>query len=229
MTVKSIDRDANNQLIQLFGLAHRQHENYTTEAFAHVVRHLLGHEPAMAAEFLDWLTDTRIFSEAAAPLAALGVKTQWRTETRENGDPGGGYGNGREQVVCSIPDLRIHSETVEVVIEVKLDAGLQLEQLCAYAALLVRGGKQHRALVGLTSVPPQLEATAACQVDGQVVKPVLRTWVDVASELRRQTEAAGSPLTRHVVEQFVGFLNHLGLAPMRVASGLSREVEAHRV
>ena len=202
---------ADNQLVRLFRLAHRQQENYTTEAFAHVLRYLIAHEASIAAEALDWLTGTEAFSTAGVASDSLAVETQCHSED------------------CGIPDVRIQSDSLDVIIEVKLDASLRQEQLCAYWPLLVRGGKPTKALIGLTGAPPEIPTSAACEAAGVVGHPVLRTWVGLAAELRRCLADSASPLTRHVVEQILGLLNYLGLTPMRIESELSSEVEAHRL
>jgi hypothetical protein len=47
---------ADNLLVRLYRLARRQQENFTTEALAHVLRHLGAHHAEATSRVLEWLT-----------------------------------------------------------------------------------------------------------------------------------------------------------------------------
>ena len=193
-------RGHENLLVRLHRLAHRQEENFTTEAFAHLVQHLMEAEPRATARVLDWLTDSSFFSEPGVS-APPTIRTQ--VHLGEHG----------------IPDVRIEADDLEVIIEVKLGAGLGLEQAGPYAEALEKHGKPRRKLVALVGSPPSVEQRPA----GMVV----RTWGDLGVKLREETREPSSPLTHHLVEQFAAFLNHLNLVPLQVRSRLSEALKAH--
>jgi hypothetical protein len=177
-----------NLLVLLYRLAHRQQENFATESFAHLLQYLIEGEPSAAARVLDWLTNSSFFSQRNAG-APLSVQTQFHTD--EHG----------------IPDVRIESDDLDVIIEVKLDGSLTFEQADAYSKELTRRARPCRALVALTGSTP-----AARLPDATIV----RTWGALGVRLRDEARASESELTHHLVDQFAGLLNHLQLLPLQV-------------
>lgn len=149
---------------------------------------------------LDWLTNSSFFSQRDA-----GEPPSIRTQAyaAEHG----------------IPDIRIESDDIDVIIEVKLDDGLTFEQANAYAKLLAKGGRRCRALVALTGATP---------VERLPKGTVVRNWGDLGVMLRKETCESSSDLTHHLVDQFVGLLNHLNLMPLQVRSSLSKTLQEHR-
>ena len=121
-----------NLLVLLYRLAHRQQENFTTVSAAHLLEYLLRAEPQAADRVLDWLTNSSFFSQRSTAGKPLSIRTQAYTE--QDG----------------IPDIRIESDDIDVIIEVKLDGGLTFEQMDAYDGALAKGARRWQALVGLT-------------------------------------------------------------------------------
>jgi hypothetical protein len=193
-------RGPGNLLVLLHPLAHRQQENFTTESLAHLLEYLLDREPGAAGRVLDWLTNSSFFS-----LRNAGETPSIRTQAyaAEHG----------------IPDIRIESDEIDVIIEVKLDDGLTFEQANAYATLLAKGGRRRQTLVALTGATP---------VERLPKGTVVRNWGDLGVMLRKETCESSSDLTHHLVNQFVGLLNHLNLMPRQVRSPLSKELQEHR-
>lgn len=189
-----------NLLVRLHRWAHRQSENFTTEAFTHVLEHLVDAEPNAARDMLEWLTARQI-TVTQADLRDLDIRTQ--SHANEHG----------------IPDVRIFGPDLDIVIEVKLDAGLSAAQAMAYRRAQDREGRARRALVGLTGARP----------DGLDDVPiVLRTWAELGDKLAAMSFEELS-ITAHEVDQLLGLLRYQGLlrAP-RVDSPLADALEAHR-
>ena len=57
-----------NLLIQLRRWANRQDENFTTDAFVHLLNHLVTFQPSAAMRVLTHLTGNRIPEQASIPL-----------------------------------------------------------------------------------------------------------------------------------------------------------------
>ena len=130
----------NNLLVELHRWAWRQDENFTTDAFAHLLRHLLTEQPAAGVELL-----TRLIGGAIEiPLSvadSVAIRTQKPTE--ENG----------------IPDVRISGSGFLVLIEVKVGAEVDLEQLKGYLAELDQFGVTAQASLGRPWVDSASEST----------------------------------------------------------------------
>jgi hypothetical protein len=113
---KTSEPSNNNLLLDLHAYAHQQDENFTTKAFAHLLRHLLMKESKAAANFLkkltgDWL---RLDEDACSEVS---VSTQPRTPDGQ-------------------PDIQITSSREMVIVEVKVDAPVHSEQIRKYRKIL---------------------------------------------------------------------------------------------
>jgi hypothetical protein len=192
--------DGTGFFTRVYRLAHRQQENYTTEAFVHVVRELIQRAPESSIRFLDWLTDSDIFStrDGSRPLK---LRSQAYTELH------------------GIPDIRIEGENLDVIIEVKLDAGLTYTQADAYAQQLKAGGAERTALVALLGAPPLTNLPPGT---------VIRTWGAVGQRLLLETSDPEDAVTAYLVSELVELLNHLCLMPRQVRSQLSEALDAHQ-
>jgi len=195
----------------LYRLAHRQQENFTTDAFVQLLRHLSAHEPAIAARVLDWLTESTLFSQHAPP-GQLWIRTQAGTHHHV------------------IPDIRIEDDDADlyVIVEVKLGGWLTVDQMEDYREELdVCAGKQTR-LVGLVGAPPPDPLLGIGEPRSWAdLQLTIRTWGEVGLKLLEEVPAATSPVTPYLVEQLVGFLRDRGLVVGGV-SRLSDELRLHR-
>ncbi len=198
-------------LVRLFRWAHRQNENFTTEAFAHVLEHLVAVRPVHAARLLSWLVQPR-FELSAEELEELEILPQNRSENPEHG----------------IPDLRLVGRDFDIIIEIKLDDSLGPEQTDAYRSELSLSSRPRRALVGLTGRPPP------AMLGDDVV---LRTWRELGAELENVRRALAADGGRDVstgiaeleLSQFLRLLRHQRLlAAPRVDSPLGEAIELHR-
>jgi len=112
-----VQENANtNLLVALHKYAHHQDENFTTEAFAHLLRHLVAFDPGTACSLFDCLSGGGL-RLTAGDCPTLGIKTQQTDEA------------GR-------PDIWVEGPTQLVIIEVKVESEPGLDQLDRYRDIL---------------------------------------------------------------------------------------------
>jgi hypothetical protein len=182
----------NNLLVLLHRWVVRQDENFTTEALVQLLRHLLRHQPVAALRLLTRLSGGRM-ALSADRANEVELKTQGTTE------------GGR-------PDLQIRTRDHLVVVEVKVESGLGWRQLGRYRQELRKGGVANTCLVLLTRYPTLSE-------DCDERPDVFVRWHEVAAWLQQELQDAGlnDPVSRHLTEQFVGFLSTRGMVMERVS------------
>ena len=73
------DVDDNNLLSQLYKWTSRQDENYVTDAFAHLLRHLREHQPSDVIHILSRLTGDRL-RVVTEDISEVAITTQVTTE-----------------------------------------------------------------------------------------------------------------------------------------------------
>jgi hypothetical protein len=192
--------DNHDLLVKLYRWAHHQGENFTTEAFAHLLEHLIDNQPEAALEVLSWLTAGRC-ALTTADTERLQVQTQFWTKDH------------------GVQDLRLLGSDLDIIVEVKLDEKLTSAQVEAYRAELEREGKARRVLVALTGKPP-FE-----RLPDDVVQ---RLWCDLGEQLEKIVDDQ-APITTRVVYQFLALLGDQRLlrAPA-VQSPLGEALAVHR-
>jgi hypothetical protein len=186
----------NNLLVELHRWAWRQDENFTTEAFAHLTRHLLAEEPVIGVELLE-----KVIGSARdippSDASSIGIRTQKPTE---------GHG---------IPDVRISGPAFLVLIEVKVGADVGLGQLEAYLEELQQSGEDFTQLVLLTPYLPVLSEELE-----ERVNPVrwheVAAWVESMLERNEVSEASS-----FLCSQFLGFLQSRRMVAAKVRSDVS--------
>jgi hypothetical protein len=192
----------NNLLASLYRWAHRQDENFTTEAFAHLVKTLLQCEPLAGIELILYLSKNRL----AIPMEhAPFVEVTCQTDTD--------FGR---------PDLEIRAPGHLLYVEVKDCAAIGCQQLGRYRQALIKSGVAETTLVLLTRHPPEF-------LDGERAD-VERRWYEVADHLseamsRRPWASHEAALT---AKQFVEYLRIRGMTMDRVTWELKNGVRAAR-
>jgi hypothetical protein len=183
--------DNNNLLIRLRRWVHRQDENFTTEAFAHVLQRLLDHEPQAAARFLKHLTGGVVDLQPEEVLE-VHLRTQITTAA------------GR-------PDVEIRTKRHLVFLEAKVKSGLGYRQLERYREDLLKSGFPITALVLLTRYPVVLDKL------GENPDHCVR-WHGLADWLAMELVGGSlrDPVSRYVIEQFIGFLSKRGMTMEQV-------------
>ena len=175
----------------LHRLAHRQDENFVTESFAHLLRHLLRHEPRVAVGLIAFLTDHRL-DIALEKADTVTVRTQVTTDEAR-------------------PDIEISTAEALVYVEAKAESGLGWEQLPRYRKALDADGRPSKMLVLLTRhTTDDREQASLADTD--------RRWYEVGGFLNGQLESGtwNHSASEFLVSQFVGFLQARGMLMERV-------------
>ena len=123
--------DKNNLLLALVGFAQQQYENFITEVFAHLLRHLLMHDPKVAREVLKKLTGNRLRLDSHT---CADVKIDTQTEFPPHGRP----------------DIVIRMPRQLVIVEVKVNAEVSPGQISRYRKILLKSGFAHTRLILLS-------------------------------------------------------------------------------
>ena len=192
----------NNLYLRLNNWALGQDENFVTEAFAHLMRHLLEHSPDAGMELLRRVTGRKLTlnnDEAAQ----VGVLTQTTVDKKR-------------------PDIEIRLPRRLIYIEVKVDAWLGTDQLKNYLDRLEASGVASTCLVLLTRYQ-------AFWPRDQKPDSVAR-WYQVADwleEFAEQDLVSGEP-DRYLVLQFLEFLKERKMTIDKVGSELAEGLKSMR-
>jgi hypothetical protein len=191
----------NNLLLRLHKWAWRQDENFLTEAFAHLLQHLLIDEPEAAVRILQSITNGFL---ALCPGEARSVEVRTQVFTVEG-----------------TPDLQLRTSKQIALLEVKSEADAHPEQLKRYRKLLRDSGLPS-ALVLLTRYPVTLGE--------QDERPdAIIRWYQVAEWLElERNRYAFKPVSEHLVSQFLDFLSGRNMTMGQVTWELSGGVRALR-
>jgi hypothetical protein len=181
-----------NLFVALHRWASGQDENFTTEAFAFLLRHLQTHEPSVAAKVLRRLTESLIDVE---PDKISTVKIE--TQVKDNG---------------AIPDIKIESPNS---LEVKVSATLSRKQVEDYLDVLKASRfYPNTGLVVLTRHPVATEVhIGALTVRWHQVAQWLEAEI---------SQAPPPQPTEFLVQQFLGFLEKQKATLTPIRSELSK-------
>lgn len=175
--------------------ANRQDENFITETFAHLLQYLLRIDrPTFGKELIKKLAGIELSSEECKEVK---VTSQPTIFTRRK--------NKRR------PDIKISGDNIYVLVEVKVDAGLDEDQLGDYLeSFKERSGDEESKLVLLTKkkitdqskVPPEIKQVR---------------WEEIGEELARRKKATSKTGTEgYLVRQLLDFFISRGLYGMEV-------------
>lgn len=194
--------DEDNLLVQLHKRVSKQDENFLTDAFGHLLRHLCRHEPDVAVRVLFQLTQGRLHV-GAENLCEVQISTQVTTE------------QGR-------PDLEIRSVDHLVFVEAKKESRLGDRQMSRYRHDLARSGFPETTLILLTRY--LVEPSEHERPD------VLCRWYQVAAWLHAELEAGTlkEQISIFLVGQFVGFLRARNMTMEQVKKDLVGGVRSLR-
>lgn len=190
----------NNLLIQLFKWATHQEENFTTEALAHLLGHLAARSPDAAFPLFSLLSGD-VLNLAPDELHALEIQTQ------------------RSWTPWGTPDISIQGEDVFWLVEVKVAAPIDPDQLRAYLEILTNDRRPRK---GLTLLATE---SAPARTPGGVHHV---RWFDIADRLDLVREEVGGedPVTKHLLARLSGYLANRRLAVAAVRSPLSEGIRA---
>ena len=194
-------RQIDSLLLNLHKRSGRPSEDFTTEAFAYLVRYLLRHEKIAAARMLALLTpEGKQFPEEAIERDEVSVTTQVSTARGQ-------------------PDIEIRAPGVLVFVEVKLEAEEGKRQLSRYRQVLEDDvDASHKWLVFLT----------ARHTESSEKPDVSLKWHQVGSLLQTEqaTEAWSVPTTAFLVDEFLQFMEGIGLTMRQISWSLPDGVRA---
>ena len=195
--------DHNNLLSALNKWARQQDENFFTDAFAHLLRHLCEHEWEVAARVLANLTADEVWL-SVLPDERVTISTQVTTKT------------GR-------PDLEVRTRNRLAYIEVKVEWDVEETQMPRYREALMASGVEHTRLVLLTRDPQDL-------ADDEHQPDVLCRWYQIAEWLESEGKWLESEVDAgrvrddvsvFLIRQFVGFLKARNMTMDRIGSELA--------
>ncbi len=195
-----------NLLQTLHRWATAQDENFTTDAFAHLLRHLVSEEPKMAARILARITGRECWDsllQAPPESRRVGIVTQ---------DPG----------TEGVPDIKVKAPGVLVYIEVKTESDVDPDQLRRYKLDLERAVAHEKALVLLTRKPVDLTRIPT-GLDNAVRWFQVGEWLE---ELKLANKNEKSVVTAYLIRQFTGFLKERGMSVEKVTWQLSDGVRS---
>ncbi len=186
----------NNLLLSLAKWARSSEENYTTEAFVHLLRHLQQHEPTIVQGLLKNVCDLLIEKkekgkqeiDLSMPLEAkdLEFKTQVGYTLDER---------------ISRPDISIVAPNYLIFVEVKVSAELGFDQLARYRAILDKEKDSRTGLLILLSRAPSTKLDREL-ADAAILWHRIAEWLKDA--LNSKTPI--SDVSKYLIEQFINFL-----------------------
>jgi hypothetical protein len=181
-----------NLFYALYRWAHRQGENFTTEAFAYLLRCLLKDEPSIAVSLLMTLTNERLEDVSSENASGAEVRTQVSLEDR------------------SRPDMEIRTPGHLIYVEVKDESDFGHDQRDRYAGHLVRRKKGRKAtLVLLTRYGVSRDDIDALSVKCPGIEITCCRWLDIAGMIQRILSHA--PCTAEKTYLLREFLEYLKL------------------
>jgi hypothetical protein len=179
-------------------------ENFTTEAFVHMLLHLLASRPAKAAQLVERLTGGRmVLSEVEA--SSLNVSTQVEVE-------------------CGRPDIELRTLDHLVYVEVKVESNLHEGQLECYRCALGQSGFAQTSLVLLTRYADAWIGEA--KPDVHVRWYQVADWLEELVERNSAETSVPGPVGIDPVQQFLEFLEGRGMTMDRVGYELVEGVRS---
>jgi hypothetical protein len=206
-----VNENRSNLFESLRRWATGQDENFTTDAFAHLLRHLISEEPKTAARLLTKLTGQQCWDSL---LQAPPQSRKLEIVTQDPGEEG-------------VPDIKIKAPGAFVYIEVKVESDVDPDQLRRYRAEVDRAaahdGAHDKALVLLTRKPvnvAQLPAPPNLAIRWFQVGE----WLD--DELRLANGDGKSGATAYLIGQFSEFLKARGMSMEKISWQLGEGIRS---
>ena len=191
-----------NLLTSLHNWAHRQDENFITEAFCHLCRHLLEHAPEAGGEMLHRLTGGFI-QLSCDDAGQASIITQVTTD------------QGRPDIVIQTPDHLVY-------VEVKCGSGLGHQQLERYRNALdsqAEYRKDQKYLVLLSRYVVMI-------VDNGEEPDYACRWFEIADWLEKL--CVRDEVSKYLVRQFLDFLSERNISVQKVGWNLVDGTKALR-
>ena len=171
-----------NLLITNFKKTKRQEENYTTEAFASLLRYLVANESQFAWRLINLLTQRKFNLKDYNPNEVV-IRTQVATSL------------GR-------PDIEIVAPNYLIYIENKIEARMEKSQIQRYKRALKRSSNNKTLLLLISKYRMKSSKGADCYI----------RWYQIAKWLEDSSSCLKSKESHMRVIKFLGFLHHRYLA-----------------
>jgi len=192
-----------NLLVALHHWASRQDENFITDAFAHLLRHLIARDKMVGMELLSYLTNERL--SVTFGDSPIEIRTQVTVA------------KGRPDIeICSIDHL--------VYVEAKVESGLGDRQLERYLEELdACKSPEASTLVVLSRYPVEIHSDISKRV-------VARRWYQVAHWLIEALERGDIKdcVSKFLVEQMIDFFKARNITMEKVGPDMLTGVRAFR-
>jgi hypothetical protein len=194
-----------NLLIALHRYASSQDENFATESFVHLLRHLLSHDPVVGLRLISRLIDAESESSEAINLNATSPDLI-RVNTQVTLD------EGRPDIEIAWPDYLVY-------VEVKVDSMLGHDQVERYLRALHLSSVPHALLVLLSRYPLGLENSAGVRET---------RWYHLGHWLSDESDGPTlAETSRYLIRQFCAFLTYRGLMTAVPRTPISAGVRAY--
>lgn len=191
----------NNLLITLHRWASQQDENFITDAFAHLLRHLLADDEGVGVELLQYLTGERF------PVVSSAKIIQVRTQVT--------VAQGR-------PDIEFSSKDHLVYVEAKVESGLGNRQLERYLEELDdRKPPQATTLVVLSRYPVEIPPAIGDRV-------IAKRWYQVAHWLAERKCEVKNVVNTFLIEQIIEFFEARNITMEKVGPEMLPGLKAFR-
>lgn len=190
-----------NLLLRLHRWASRQSENFTTEAFVHLLLHLIEFEPEIAVFILRKLTKQKLIVNTQT-IKRVSINTQVTTEQGK-------------------PDIEIKTSDFLIYIEVKVGSGFGNKQISRYREELNKSSFPNKLLITLTRYPISYNTN-----NQEDLPNVAFRWhhvVDWFENINFKFENS-----KLLVNQFVTFLKKRGIAMDNVSWELVSGIRSFR-
>ena len=189
-------QDENNLLTNLHHWVKNQDENFTTEAFVHLLCYLRDNESENLLSILNKLTNNFI-SWKKSDIRRLSITTQVKTE-------------------LGTPDIEIKTNTKLLYVEVKVKSEIRSDQIKRYKQLTDQKDFSHKCLVTITRYP--VIHDKSCKPDNFFRWHKVSDWL---SDLDQKNET-----TQYIINQFNQFLKDRGIAMSQVSWELTRGLKS---
>lgn len=188
-----------NLLARLYKYSRSQDENFTTEAFAHLLEYLITSDAEIAQSLLKKVTNGS-FDLSKYSNDKVKISTQNRTEQ-------------------GITDIQISTPDFIIIFENKIEASLGYLQLEKYTEFLKSQEGKQNLLILLSKHPYEI-------TNIELEKSVLRIrWIHISEFLKQEIRKDKiQSTTRYLLQQFLDFLSGRGLSLTSTTSPISESV-----
>lgn len=187
-----------NLLVSLNKWASGQQENFLTESFVHLLNALAQNSPVAFVSMISLMSDRKINPPAD-------LTNQFIVTSQVDTDEG-------------TPDIEISGPDSYILIEVKDESPIYMEQIERYYRVLEENKTRDKCLILLTKYQTS-------SITGSVIK--LR-WTQIAEWLLKINDEIEEEATNYIVRQFIEFLEYRGMSVNKAGWEMVAGIEQFR-